>query len=113
MRTRKVPIRLLQRPEWSGLKAIGAVKSRVLEKNILREETRYFLTPLTDVNVFAKAVRAHWGIGNSLYWCLDVTFNEDKCRTHKDNSAENFSVIRRIALNALKRFPEKMNLNRK
>jgi len=104
---------LAQRLEWSGLKAIGAVKSSVLEKHVLRKETRYFITSLTDVNLFAKAVRAHWGVENNLHWCLDVTFNEDKCRTRKDNSAENFSVIRRIALNALKRFPEKMSLNRK
>jgi len=65
------------------------------------------------VKIFAKAVRAHWGIENSLHWCLDVVFNEDASRTRKDNSAENFSVIRRIALNILKKFPANMSLNRK
>jgi len=44
---------------------------------------------------------------------LDVIFNEDKNRTRKDNSAENFSVVRRIALNALKKLLAKMSLNRK
>jgi len=42
-----------------------------------------------------------------------VVFREDACRTRKDNSAENFSVIRRIALNILKNFPVKMSLARK
>jgi len=42
-----------------------------------------------------------------------VVFHEDACRTHKDNLAENFSVIRKIALNILKNFPVKMSLARK
>lgn len=104
---------LYQKPEWAGLKGIGMVKSRVCEKNVWREEVRYFITSLSDAEAFAAAVRAHWGVENCLHWCLDVIFNEDSNRTRKDNSAENFSVIRRIALNLLKNFPAKMSLNRK
>ena len=104
---------LYQKPDWVGLSAIGMVKSSVWEKDSLREEIRYFITSLTSVETFAKAVRAHWGIENSLHWCLDVVFNEDACRTRKDNSAENFSVIRKIALNILRSFPIKMSLTRK
>jgi len=104
---------LHQKPDWAGLGAIGMVKSSVWEKNSLREETRYFITSLTDVGTFAKAVRAHWGIENSLHWCLDAVFGEDSCRTRKDNSPENLTVIRKIALNILKSFPTKMSLARK
>lgn len=104
---------LPQKTDWTGLNAIGMVKSKVLEKEILREETRYFITSLTDVEVFARAVRAHWGIENSLHWCLDVVFHEDLNRTRKDNSAENFAVIRRIALNILKNYPANLSLARK
>ena len=104
---------LYQKPDWMGLKGIGMVKSSVWEKDSLREEARYFITTLTDVETFAKAVRSHWGIENSLHWCLDVVFGEDACRTRKDNSAENFTVIRKIALNVLKNFPIKMSLARK
>jgi len=50
-------------------------------------------------------VRAHWGIENSLHWCLDVAFNEDRCRSRKGNTAENFAVIRKVVLNILKNFP--------
>ena len=35
------------------------------------------------------------------------------CRTRKDNSAENFAVIRRIAVNILKKYSAKMSLARK
>ena len=104
---------LYQKPDWAGLSAIGMVKSSVWEKDSLREETRYFITSLTNVEAFSKAVREHWGIENSLHWCLDVVFHEDACRTRKDNSAENASVIRKIALNTLKNFPVKLSLARK
>lgn len=104
---------LPQRSEWSNLNAIGMVKSRVLEKGATREETRYFITSLTEVNAFAKATREHWGIENSLHWVLDVAFNEDKCRMRKDHSGENFAVIRHIALNLLKKDDSKMSLKAK
>ena len=93
---------LTQKTEWKNLKAIGKIHSKVEVKGKIIEETRYFITSLTGVEDFARAVRSHWGVENSLHWCLDVVFHEDACRTRKDNSSENFSVIRRIALNVLK-----------
>ena len=45
------------------------------------------------------AVRGHWGLENKLQWSLDVTFGEDQSRMRAGNAAENFSVLRRIALN--------------
>jgi len=104
---------LQQKPEWTNFNAIGMVKSRVLEKEILREEIRYFITSLTDVRAFAKSTREHWGIENSLHWVLDVAFNEDRCRMRKDNSGENFAVIRHIALNLLKKDNSKMSIKAK
>ena len=104
---------LKQRHDWKGLQAIGAVRSRVEEKGAVREETRCFITSVTDAETFAKAVRSHWAVENSLHWVLDVVFREDASRTRKDNSAENFSVVRRIALNLLRGFPANMSLARK
>ncbi len=48
-------------------------------------------------------VRVHWGIENSLYWVLDVAFNEDKSLKTNTNAVQNFSTINRIALNLLKK----------
>jgi predicted transposase YbfD/YdcC len=101
------------RDEWTNLNAIGMVKSTVSEKDKFREETRYFITSLMSMDLFAKAVRGHWGIENSLHWCLDVVFHEDDCTVKAGNIAENFAVIRHIALNILKNFPVKMSLARK
>ena len=104
---------LHNRGAWHNLNAIGMVKSTVSEKGQIREETRYFVTSLMSVDLFAKAVRAHWGIENSLHWCLDMVFHEDNCTVQAKNVAENFAVVRHIAVNILKNFPVKMSLARK
>ena len=88
------------------------VKSTRIVNGVKSIENRYFITSLTDVTQFAEAVRMHWGIENSLHWCLDVNFDEDKCRIRKDNSGENLAVIRHIALNLYKSY-QKVNLSMK
>ena len=45
----------------------------------------------------------HWGIENRLHWLLDMTFQEDQSRIRKGHGAENYSRLRRIALNLLRR----------
>jgi predicted transposase YbfD/YdcC len=99
--------------EWHGLKSVGMVKSCTFRNGKSCTETRFYITCLDSVEDFAYAVRNHWGIENSLHWCLDVVFREDSNRTRKDNSAENFAVISRLALNVLKQYPVKMSLARK
>ena len=47
--------------------------------------------------------RGHWSIENRLHWSLDVAFREDVLRNRVGHSAENFSRIRRLALNFLRR----------
>jgi predicted transposase YbfD/YdcC len=93
---------LPQKPLWAGLRGIGAVKSTVASGGATREETRYFITSLTDVEQFASCVRKHWGIENNLHWHLDVTFGEDAARQRKDNSPLNWNVMRKTALPLLR-----------
>ena len=97
----------------SGLTAFGAVCANVQTGEHTTEETRYYITPLDHIDLFARAVRAHWGIENSVHWCLDMTLHEDHDRTGKDHSAENMAVVRHIALDILKQYPEKISLARK
>jgi predicted transposase YbfD/YdcC len=105
---------LSQKSDWSGLNAVGMVKSTVEEKGKITEETRFFITSLTDIDRFVDAVRGYWGVETSLYYCLDVIFGEDGNCTCKDNSAENFVVVCHIALIVLKKFvAPKMSLVRK
>lgn len=89
--------------EWVGIKSFGMVvsKRKIGEKSTT--ETRYFITSLySNAEEFGRSVRQHWGVENSLHWVLDVTFREDNCRIRKDNAAENFAIVRHIALNLAK-----------
>ena len=63
---------------------------------------RFFLTTVCDVRKFARVVRSHWGIENSLHWVLDVAFDEDGSRARTGNAAENLAIVRQVALNLLK-----------
>lgn len=92
------------RDEWAGIKSIGAVKATRKIGGKVSSETRYFISSLTGTaERFAKAVREHWAIENSLHYVLDVTMNEDKSRIRKDNAPENFAILRKIAISAINR----------
>ena len=67
------------------------------------------LTP----EAFARAVRGHWAIENSLHWVLDVTFDEDRARNRRDNGPENLAILRRLTLNLLNKARPKMSVARK
>jgi hypothetical protein len=62
---------------------------------------------------YAEALRNHWGIENNLHWQLDVSFDEDKSQIQDRNTAENFAVLRKLALMLLKRNPEPLSIARK
>ncbi len=66
-------------------------------------EQRFYLCSFeADAGRFAKSVRGHWGIENSLHWLLDVALNEDQCRVRDGCAPENLATLRHIALNLLK-----------
>ena len=67
-------------------------------------EDRYYIASLSLPAADAiTATRAHWQIENALHWVLDMAFREDESRLRKDNGAENFAILRRMALSALKK----------
>jgi predicted transposase YbfD/YdcC len=89
---------------WKKLASFGMVESVRTVKGKSSIERRYYLTSLPlDVDAFANAVRAHWGVENPLHWCLDVIFHEDQSRARCKNAAQNLATLRRIALNLIKK----------
>jgi predicted transposase YbfD/YdcC len=90
------------RHEWPGLKALVKVESEITRNGKKTTQARYYLSSrLATASEFNSAVRSHWSIENSQHWILDVQFNEDLCRKRKDNAAQNFAIMRRLALNIL------------
>ena len=93
--------------EWAGLKTVGLVED---ERTISGKTTcarRCFMSslPPNEIEKFARAVRDHWAIENSLHWVLDMIFDEDASRARMKNVAENLAILRHIALNLLKSAP--------
>jgi predicted transposase YbfD/YdcC len=105
---------LEQKDDWAGLMGIGMVESRIEKNKKISLERRYYITSLQCIDRFAKDVRSHWGIENSLHWSLDVSFNEDRKTQRKGNSPANSAVLRHIVMNLLKREKsKKISINRK
>ena len=105
----------LPNPErWAGLRSIGMVEREAILDGKTRLEQRYFINSIAaDANVFAHAVRAHWGIENRLHWRLDVVMREDDCRIRKDHAATNLAMVRHLSLNLLEQVSSKMSFKRK
>jgi len=101
-------------PLWKAMNMIGMVESeRELNGKITRE-TRFYIGSIgTDAATFARTVRAHWGIENSLHWSLDMAFREDESRVRDDLARENLAVLRHIALNRLKNDDTKLGIQNK
>ena len=90
------------REQWAGLKSIVKLESERTCKGKTTQETRYYISShVADAQLQAKLIPDHWGIENQQHWRLDVIFHEDRNRIRKGNSAMNFAIVRRIALNTL------------
>ena len=89
--------------KWEGLQSVGMVEATREVNGKISRERRYYLSSLpVDIERFARAVRAHWGIENKVHWILDVQFGEDQSRARSGHAAQNLATLRRLALNLLK-----------
>ena len=98
--------------EFFGLKAFGRIEASRETDEKTTSETRYFALSWTPAReVLLDTVRAHRAIENALHWQLDVSFREDAARNRKDNSPGNIAVLRRRALDLVRRDTSKGSLS--
>jgi predicted transposase YbfD/YdcC len=88
---------------WQGLRSLGMVfrERQVGDAETTCETHFYISNAAPKVKTFARAVRGHWGIENSLHWVLDISFREDESRLRKDHGPENLALVRRLAASLL------------
>lgn len=85
---------------WAKIASVACIESTREIGDKIETDKRYVISSLpADSQRILHAVRSHWGIENGLHWCLDVTFGEDASSIRLRNAAQNFSLLRRIALN--------------
>lgn len=92
-----------QLEKWVDLKTLVCIKSIRTHKRKTTQELRYYISSLaSDAQRIGQIVRGHWGVENKLHWHLDVSFGEDLCKIRTDHAAENFSLVKKMALGLLK-----------
>jgi predicted transposase YbfD/YdcC len=101
--------------EWPKLRTLIKVQCERRTSKGTTLETRFFIGSLPNhAKLALQAVRGHWNIENQLHWVLDIAFREDDCRLRKGHGAQNFAMLRHIALNLLSQeTSEKMGVKNK
>jgi predicted transposase YbfD/YdcC len=102
---------LQQRHDWPGLHGVVMVESRREIGDKIERETRFFITSLAWLaSQLGPVIRAHWAIENSLHWVLDMVFRDDECRVRTDHAPANFTTLKHMAHNLIRRAPGKDSL---
>ncbi len=104
---------LAQRHDWPGLKGVVMVESERRTGENAERQTRFHITSSTGTaDRLAEAVRRHWSV-ESMHWLMDCVFRDDECRVRTKHAPANFTTIKHLALNLLRRNPEKISMTSK
>lgn len=102
---------LQDRHGWPGMKAVVMVESSREISGKIEQETRFYLTSLVMLaHLLGPAIRSHWAIENSLHWVMDMLFRDDECRVRTNHAPANFTTIKHMAHNLLRKASGKTSL---
>lgn len=99
---------------WPALNSVVMVESTRETGNKIERETRFYITSLVFVaSLIGPLIRDHWAVENSLHWVLDMVFRDDECRVRTDHAPANFTTLKHMALNLIRKAPGKDSLRLK
>lgn len=102
---------LQERHNWPGLGGVVIIDTIREFDGKTEHETRFHITSLLLLAAqIGVIVRNHWAVENSLHWVMDMVFRDDECRVRTDHAPANFTTIKHMALNLLRRAPGKDSL---
>lgn len=91
--------------KWDSLAVLIKMETTRIDKMTDKTECaiRYYIASKSaDAAFYQDNIRQHWSIENKLHWVLDVVFQEDSDRKRIRNTAQNMSLMKKVALNILK-----------
>ena len=73
-------------------------------------ETRFYITSLLLLAAqLGPVVRSHWAV-ESMHWIMDMVFRDDECRVRTELAPANFTTMKHMAHNLIRRAPGKDSL---
>jgi predicted transposase YbfD/YdcC len=101
---------LRERHDWPGLKSIVMVESIRQAGDKTEPETRFYITSLVMTAAPVRPViRSHWTV-ESMHWVMDMVFRDDECRVRTEHAPANFTTIKHMAHNLIRKAPGKDSL---
>ena len=105
---------LQERHDWPGLKGVVMIDSTREIGDKIERETRFYITSLVLLaHQLGPIVRSHWAIENSLHWVMDMIFRDDECRVRTEHAPANFTIVKHMAHNLMRRAPGRDSLRLK
>jgi predicted transposase YbfD/YdcC len=108
---------LQQRHNWPGLQGVVMVESireipgESPKGDNIERETRFYITSLVWLaHQIGPVIRNHWAVENSLHWVMDMIFRDDECRLRKNHAPANFTTLKHMAHNLVRKAPGKDSL---
>lgn len=101
--------------DWPVLRTVIMVQRERLHLANSKPTISFYISSLCKKSAhdLAELIRGHRAVENQLHRHLDVTFGEDSCQVKSDNAPQNLSILRKLALQLLKRTPDKVSIKRK
>jgi predicted transposase YbfD/YdcC len=101
---------LQERHDWPGLKSVVMVESTREIGPGIESETRFYITSLgLMAALLGPIIRSHWSV-ESMHWVMDMVFRDDECRVRTDHAPANFTTIKHMAHNLIRKVPGKDSL---